>query len=84
MYPWELKQFIEERGYYLGGDDLLKATSIQENPQLIGIVYKPFENKYYMWDKENNTYNFTPMPYEEAKEKGLVKKLIKEEKKNAK
>lgn len=84
MYPWELKQFIEDREYYLGGDDLLKATSIQENPQLIGIEYKPYENKYYMWDRENNTYNFTPMPYEEAKEKGLVKRLIKEEKKNAK
>ena len=74
MYPWDLEQFIRERNYYLGGDDLIKATSIQENPQLIGIQYKPFENKYYMWDGEGNTYSLTPMPYTEAIEKGLVKK----------
>lgn len=79
MYPWELKQFIEERNKKLGGDDLLKATSIIENPQLIGIEYKPFENKYYMWDKEGNTYDFSPIPYEEAKQKGLVKKLGKKD-----
>lgn len=84
MYPWELEQFIRERNYYLGGDDLIKATSIQENPQLIGIQYKPFENKYYMWDGEGNTYSLTPMPYTEAVEKGLVKKLVKKEGNNAK
>lgn len=79
MYPWELERFIRERNYYLGGDDLMKATSIQENPQLIGIEYKPFDNKYYMWDNEGNTYNFTAMPYKEAQEKCLVKKLVKKE-----
>ncbi|MBR4004011.1 MAG: hypothetical protein IKI95_08215 [Clostridia bacterium] len=57
----------------------MKATSIQENPQLIGIEYKPFDNKYYMWDNEGNTYSFTAMPYKEAQEKGLVKKLVKKE-----
>ena len=75
MYPWEIKKFIEERNYYIGGDDLLKVISLLENPQLKGIEYKPFENKYYMWDWEGNNYNFTPMPYEEAKAKGLVKKI---------
>lgn len=79
MYPWELERFICERNYCLGGDDLMKATSIQENPQLIGIEYKPFDNKYYMWDNEGNTYSFTAMPYKEAQEKGLVKKLVKKE-----
>ena len=58
MYPWELERFIRERNYYLGGDDLMKATSIQENPQLIGIEYKPFDNKYYMWDKLTNAIMF--------------------------
>ena len=80
MYPWELKKFIEDRNSYVGGDDLIKATSIEENPQLIGIKYKPFENKYYMWDGEGNDYSFTPMPYEEAKAKGLVKKIGRKEK----
>lgn len=80
MYPWELKKFIEDRNSYVGGDDLIKATSIEENPQLVGIKYKPFENKYYMWDGEGNDYSFTPMPYEEAKAKGLVKKIGRKEK----
>lgn len=80
MYPWELKKFIEDRNSYVGGDDLIKATSIEENPQLVGIKYKSFENKYYMWDGEGNNYSFTPMPYEEAKAKGLVKKIGRKEK----
>ena len=80
MYPWELKKFIEDRNSYVGGDDLIKATSIEENPQLVGIKYKPFENKYYMWDGEGNDYSFAPMPYEEAKAKGLVKKMGRKEK----
>lgn len=80
MYPWELKKFIEDRNSYVGGDDLIKVTSIEENPQLVGIKYKPFENKYYMWDGEGNDYSFTPMPYEEAKAKGLVKKIGRKEK----
>lgn len=80
MYPWELKKFIEDRNSYVGGDDLIKVTSIEENPQLVRIEYKPFENKYYMWDGEGNNYNFTPMPYEEAKAKGLVKKIGRKEK----
>lgn len=80
MYPWEIKKFIEERNYYIGGDDLLKVISTVENPQLKGIEYKPFENRYYMWDGEGNDYSFTPMPYEEAKAKGLVKKIGRKEK----
>ncbi len=48
MYSWEIKEFIEERNYYIGGDGLLKVISPVENLQLKGIEYKPFENKYYM------------------------------------
>lgn len=74
MYPWELKDFIEQRNGTLGGDDLLKVTSPEENPQLNHILYNSFENKFKMWDKEGNYYEITPIPYEQAKEKGLVKK----------
>lgn len=74
MYPWELKKFIEERDYYLGGDDLLKAISVQENPQLKKVQFFAADNKYFMQDKEGNYYVFGAMPYEEAKGKGLVKK----------
>lgn len=75
MYSWELEQFIKERNYRLGGDDLDRATSIQENPQLNHISYNPYNNHYAMWDNEGNNFNFEAMPYEEAKEKGLVKRL---------
>ena len=62
MYPNELEQFIKARNYYLGGDDLMLATSTIENPQLKHIKYEPYENKYKMWDKEGNYYEFTPIP----------------------
>ena len=78
MYPWEIHQFLQERNFYIGGDDLIKVISIDENPQLLGIQYKPYENKYYMWDGEGNTYCFTPMPFVEAEERGLVRKRKKE------
>jgi hypothetical protein len=77
MYPWELEQFIRERDYYLGGDDLAKATSPKENPQLNHIKYDAWSNRYEMWDAEGNYYSFAAMPYTEAIEKGLVKKLVK-------
>lgn len=77
MYPNELEQFIKVRNYYLGGDDLMLATSTIENPQLNHIKYEPYENKYKMWDKEGHYYEFTPMPYEEAKSKRLVKMIDK-------
>ena len=65
MYPEELKRFIEERNHRLGGEDLMKASSPQENPQLDHIMYNPFENKYQMWDCYGNYYEFEPIPYVE-------------------
>ena len=77
MYPHELAEFIKQRLYRLGGDDLLKATSIKENPQLNHIIYDPYTNRYRMWDYEGNYYEFEAMPYKEAEERGLVKTLRK-------
>lgn len=73
MYSWEIYKFLEERNYYIGGDDLLKVTSIKENPQLNHIKFNPFDWTYDMWDKEGNYFHFQAMPYVEAQEKGLVK-----------
>lgn len=73
MYSWEIQKFIEERNAYIGGDDLLKIISIKENPQLTQIKYSSGDGTYYMKDNEGNEFNFMAMPYEEAKEKGLVK-----------
>lgn len=74
MYSWEIQEFLKERGYYIGGDDLLKLISVEENPQLNHIVYNPYDNTYDMWDKDGNHFHFTPMPYEEAIEKQLVRR----------
>lgn len=73
MYSWEIKKFIEERDYYIGGDDLLKVISPKENPQLTRIKYTPYTGEYYLKDNENNEFTFTAMPYEEACAKKLVK-----------
>ena len=74
MYPDELRKFIEDRNYYIGGDDLTLVTSIEKNPQLRIINYNPLSNIYEMWDVYNNYYSFYAMPYKEAVEKNLVKK----------
>lgn len=74
MYSWELQKFIEDRNYYLGGDDLLFAIDITKHPQLSHIKYNAFEKKYEMWDYEGNYFYFWAMPYEIAEQQGLVKK----------
>lgn len=73
MYPYEITEFLKQRNYYVGGDDLLKVTSTEENPQLDHIKFNQGTNEYEMWDKEGNYYIFEAMPYKEALEKGLVK-----------
>ena len=72
MYPEELKRFIEERNHKLGGNDLLKVISIEENPQLNHIIYNPYSNSYEMWDRYGNYYTFEAIPYEEY-QKRLIK-----------
>ncbi len=73
MYPYEITEFLKQRNYYVGGDDLAKVTSTTENPQLDHIRFNQGTNEYEMWDKEGNYYIFEAMPYKEALEKGLVK-----------
>lgn len=73
MYPYEITEFLKQRNYYVGGDDLLKVTSTEENPQLDHIKFNQGTNEYEMWDKEGNYYIFEAMPYKEALEKGLVR-----------
>lgn len=67
MYPEELKRFLEERNYKLGGEDLLRVISIKENPQLNHIKYDAYTNKYKMWDIYGNYYEFEAIPYEKVK-----------------
>lgn len=75
MYSWELENFIKNRDYLIGGDDLIKILSLEENPQLMRITFSPERNLYTIHDKEGNRFHFIAMGYEEAEEKGLVRKL---------
>lgn len=56
MYPHELKRLIESKNRYLNVDDTLRAISTKENPQLDHIKYS--NNKYEMWDRHGNYYEF--------------------------
>lgn len=73
MYPYEIEQFLRQRNYYIGGDDLVKVTSQKENPQLNHVKFNPEYNEFELWDKEGHYYKFRAMPYKEALEQGLVK-----------
>ena len=73
MYPYEVAEYLKQRNWYIGGDDLIRITSIKENPQLRTIKFNSFSNEYEMWDVEGNYYKFKAMPYKEALQKGLVK-----------
>lgn len=74
MYPWELDAFIKQRNNKLGGDDLIKAISLVENPQINHIVYHSANSSYEMWDYEGNYYKFEAEPLQEHRTKSLVKK----------
>lgn len=60
MYSWEIKKLIEERGYLLDNETLLKVLSIEDNPQLSHIIYNPYENEYKIWDDEGNYFHCKP------------------------
>lgn len=74
MYSHEIQQLINLRNGILGGDELLIAISPQENPQLDHITYDSGNMEYKMWDNQGQYFNFKAMNYQEAKQKGLVKK----------
>lgn len=76
MYSWEIQQFLEEHNFYIGGDDLIFITDVNQHPQLNHIKYNPYEHKYEMWDNEGWYFCFWAMPYEEAMNNGLVKKKV--------
>ena len=74
MYDWEIAQFLRDRNYYIGGDDLTFITNIREHPQLDHIEFNPYDSSYDMWSREGNHYHFKAMPYSEAKKRGLIKR----------
>ena len=77
MYSWELEQFIKERDFYIGGDDLAFLIDVNQHPQINYIHYDASDRSYVMTTSDNYCFYFKAMLLSEAKEKGLVKQLIK-------
>ena len=75
MYPYELEALIQKNDGMLGGKDLLRAISPEEN-NLSKVKFVPSENKYYLEDRTGNHYEFTAIPNKDTVRKGktLVKK----------
>lgn len=74
MYSWEIRDLLKERNYQIGGDELAEIININNNPQIEYIRYFPMNNSYYMKDKFGEEFRFYAIPYEIAKQKGLVRK----------
>lgn len=66
MFSWEIKNFLEQRNYHLGGNDLLFILDVKQHPQINHIKFNPYDNSYEMWDKEGNYFHFTAIPYKEV------------------
>ena len=81
MYSWEIEQFIKERNFRIGGDDLVFLVTPSNNPQVTGIRYDAFNNTYIMTTSDNYCFFFQPIPLKEAEQKGLIKtkKLVKKD-----
>ena len=58
MFSWEIKNFLKQRNYYIGGDDLAFITDIKQHPQIDHIKFNPYDNSYEMWDKERKLFSF--------------------------
>ena len=77
MYSWELEQFIKERDFNIGGDDLAFLIDANNHPQINYIAYNSYEKTYMITTDDNYCFYFKAMLISEAKEKDLVKQLIK-------
>lgn len=58
MFSWEIENFLRERNYYIGGDDLIFIIDIKQHPQINHIKFNPYDNSYEMWDKERKLFLF--------------------------
>ena len=77
MFSWELEKFIKDRDFYIGGDDLAFLIDINKHPQINYIHYDASKHQYIIITNDNYYFDFEAMPIEEAKEKRLVKSLMK-------
>ena len=65
MFSWEIKEYIEERSYYLTPEEVSYITSIKEHPQINHVILK--KDHYEMWDKQGNHFIFYYKPISKVK-----------------
>lgn len=77
MYSWEIEKFINDRNYHIGGDDLEFIIDPKNHSQYIYVTTKGPDGRWVIYTNDGYKFEFWPIPIEEAKAKGLVKKIIK-------
>ena len=58
MYPHEMMEFLQSRGYSLNREELLQVINVHVNTHLTYVKYNPYSNSYDMWDRYGNHYYF--------------------------
>lgn len=60
MYSWEIRQLLELKRNVLEAcsEDLMRVTSVDENPQLDHIKFDNEHSEYEMWDSKGEYFKF--------------------------
>lgn len=61
----EIREYINIRCGYLGGDEIIKIVNTDDKPQIDHVKYEVYENKIHLWSKDGEHFEFIPIPYEE-------------------
>ena len=61
MYSFEIKQFLADRNNTITKEDYYSLTNVRENPQVKGIKYNTFEDKYELETDDGYYFKFSVM-----------------------
>lgn len=56
MYDWELKNYLEQKGYKINSEEYLHICNTC--PQLRHIKYNAFNDYFEAWSDDNNYFRF--------------------------
>ena len=57
MYSWEINNVLASNNYNISSDDYLNI--ILNSPQLTQIIFKPYDELFYIKDDVGNEWQFT-------------------------
>ncbi len=70
----EIREYINIRNGYLGGDEIIAIVNTNDKPQIDHVLYVGHENKIHLWSRDGEHFEFTPIPYEEYVKNKVKKK----------